>query len=93
MTKDLTEFEKEVQNHITDILRDIIEDNKKIIKRMQITIILLVLLLASTFVYSEFSFRKFLSQYDFDTTSTSVIETEANSSNHTINNGNINVKR
>lgn len=93
MTRDLTEFEKEVQNHITDILRDIIEDNKKIIKRMQATIILLVILLAGVFVYSEYSFRKFLAQYDFSSTSTSVIETEANDSNHTINNGNINVKK
>lgn len=70
MKRELSPMEKEVQDHITDILRDIIEDNKRIIKRMQATIILLVLLLAATFVYYEWNFKNFISQYDIENTIT-----------------------
>ena len=79
MTRELSPMEKEVQDHITDILRDIIEDNKRIIKRMQATIILLILLLAATFVYYEWNFKAFMSQYDYESTITTKTTTDNNS--------------
>lgn len=70
MTRELSPMEKEVQDHILDIMRDTIEDGKRIIKRLQATVVLLVILLVGTFIYSEYSFRSFLNQYDIENTVT-----------------------
>ena len=88
MARELTEFEKEVQGHITEILREVIDDNKRIIKRLQATIVLLAILLVGTFIYSEYSFRSFLNQYDIENTVTTTTNADnkvydKNNSTHT----------
>lgn len=75
MTRDLTELEKEVQQHIVEILKDTVNDGKRIIKRLQATIVLLVILLAGTFVYYEWNFKNFVSQYDIESTVTQEFQT------------------
>ena len=42
-------------------------------------------------VYHEYSFKKFLMQFDFQTET--VIDTDATNSTNTTNNGNINIKK
>ena len=83
--------EKRIQGIVIEILQDNLKDMKKIIKRMQITIILLIVLLVGMAYYYEWSFKKFLSQYDFETET--VIDTNALNSSNVTNNGSINVKR
>ena len=55
----------DTQEVIINILKDSISDSKHIIKRLQATIVLLVCLLVGTFVYYEWSFKAFMSQYDY----------------------------
>ena len=53
--------EKQVQNAIIEILQDCVTEDKKIIKRLQAIIVLLVLLLFGSFIYYTFE----LTQFDF----------------------------
>lgn len=83
MTRELSPMEKEVQDHILDIMRDTIDDGKRIIKRLQATVVLLVILLVGTFIYYEWNFKNFLQQYDYENTvtTTTTTTTEANNDN------------
>lgn len=83
--------EKQIQSVVIELLQDNLIDTKKIIKRMQITIILLIILLVGIACYYEWSFKKFLSQYDFQTET--AIDTNALNSSNVTNNGSINLKR
>lgn len=67
----------DTQEVIIDILKDSIEDNKHIIKRLQGTIVLLVCLLVATFVYYEWSFKAFMSQYDYENTITTTTNADS----------------
>ena len=68
---DLVEEVKEMQNGVVEVLRDTIEDYRKRDFRKDITIYLLIIAFACTAiglsVYHEWSFKKFLEQYDFQT--------------------------
>lgn len=65
MAKELSELEKYAKEAMIDILQDVVQDYKKNVKRLQAIIVLLVVLLVGTFVYYEWSFKNFLSQYDY----------------------------
>lgn len=67
------------QDVIINILKDSIEDNKHIIKRLQATIVLLACLLVGTFIYYEWSFKAFMSQYDYSNEITTTTTTNADS--------------
>lgn len=54
--------EKKVQAIVIELLQDYVEENKKIIKRLQAIIVLLILLLFGSFVYYVYTFN----QYDFE---------------------------
>lgn len=60
-----TDLEKQVQEELTWILKDTVADYKKIVKRMQSTIIFLVVMLVGVCIYYEYNFKNFLSQYDY----------------------------
>lgn len=66
--KELSPLEKQAKEAIIDILQDVVQDYKKNIKRLQAIIVLLIVLLVGTFVYYEWSFKAFLSQYDYENT-------------------------
>ena len=59
---------KEAREVLVDILQDCLDENKKVIKRMQMTIVLLVILLVGSFAYYLYSFYAFLEQYDYENT-------------------------
>lgn len=44
-------IDKEIKNEMTDILKDLLEDYKAVIKRLQAIIILLIILLAGVVLY------------------------------------------
>ena len=77
--RELTDFEKNVQSHITEILKDNLDDYKKIVKRLQATIALLIVLLVGSFVFYTWNFIGFVAQYDIEST----ITTTTNNSNKT----------
>ena len=83
MDRELSSLEQKVQDNMADILKDMLEDNKRIIKRLQSTIVLLVCLLVGTFIYYEWNFKNFLQQYDYENTvtTTTTTTTEANNDN------------
>lgn len=87
--KDITEVIKGNPELQVELLKDMLDDAKKDRKRKHTLIVLLVVLLFAGFVYYQHSFKSFLSQYDFSTETG--IETTANSSNNTTNNGSINI--
>lgn len=72
-----------------ELLKDTLDDIKKDRKRKHFLIVLLVILLFLAFVYYEWSFKAFLSQYDYENTITTTTENnnEAKSfdKNNTIN--------
>lgn len=87
--KELSPLEKQAKEAMIDILQDVVLDYKKNVKRLQAIIVLLVVLLVGTFVYYEWSFKSFLSQYDY---SNEIIEnnieadTEGNGTIYDLNN-------
>lgn len=68
--KELSPLEKQAKEAMIEILQDVVQDYKRNAKRLQAIIILLIVLLAGTFVYYEWSFKSFLSQYDIENTVT-----------------------
>ena len=68
--KELSPLEKQAKEAMIDILQDVVQDYKKNVKRLQAIIVLLIVLLVGTFVYYEWSFKSFLSQYDVESTVT-----------------------
>ena len=78
--------EKQVQNAIIEILQDCVTEDKKIIKRLQAIIVLLVLLLFGSFIYYTFE----LTQFDFEdvVTTTTEAKTDNNSNINNSNNAN-----
>ena len=77
MKESIEKLKIDTQEVIIDILKDSIDDNKHIIRRLQATIVLLVCLLVGTFIYYEWSFKAFMSQYDY----TNEIVTTTNNDN------------
>lgn len=75
MTNNAEKLKIDTQEVIIDILKDSVSDSKAIIKRLQATVILLVCLLVGTFVYYEWSFKAFMSQYDYENTVTQEFQT------------------
>lgn len=84
MKNNVEKLKIDTQEVIIEILKDGIEDNKHIIKRLQGTIVLLVCLLVGTFIYYEWSFKAFMSQYDYENT----ITTTTNADNKVYNKNN-----
>ena len=76
----MSDNEKQVQAVVIELLQDNLADTKKVIRRMQATIILLIILLVGTFIYYEWSFKAFMSQYDYENVITT---TNANNDNVT----------
>jgi amino acid permease len=79
----ISELESQVRNEIIIILKDTLEDRKKVIRQFQIiTLILFIfsmILLSAISVYFEHSFHNFLSQYDYqDEVVEQKIDTEGN---------------
>lgn len=87
MENSLDKLQLESQDVIIEILKDSIDDNKHIIRRLQATIVLLVCLLVGTFIYYEWSFKAFMSQYDYENTITTTTnaDSKAYDKNNTIN--------
>ena len=89
------EDEKQIQNVVIEILQDCIEEDKKIIKRLQGIIVLLILLLFGSFVFYVW----YLNQYDFEdvvTTTTEAItdnNSNINNSDNANAQNNININR
>lgn len=65
----ISELESQVRNEIIIILKDTLEDRKKVIRQFQIINLALfifsMILLSGISIYYEHSFHKFLSQYDY----------------------------
>lgn len=83
----IKQLKLDTQDVMIEILKDSIEDSKHIIKRLQMTIVLLVCLLVGTFIYYEWSFKAFMSQYDYENTVTTTTnaDSKAYEKNNTIN--------
>ena len=81
------EIEKDIENNATEILKDILQDNKIVTQRLQTTIILLIILLAGVVMFFEYNFKSFLKSFDFRT------EANIETTNDAINTGNINVNK
>lgn len=85
--KDITEVIKGNPELQIELLKDMLDDVRKDRKRKHTLIVLLVVLLFAGFIYYEYSFKSFLSQYDYE----NVITTETNNDakafdkNNTIN--------
>lgn len=75
MRDNIEKLKIDTQEVIINILKDSIDDNKHIIRRLQATIVLLVCLLVGTFIYYEWSFKTFMSQYDYENTVTQEFQT------------------
>ena len=65
----ISELESQVRNEIIIILKDTLEDRKKVIRQFQIiTLVLFIfsmILLSGISIYYEHSFHNFLSKYDY----------------------------
>ena len=72
-----------------ELLKDMLDDVKSDRKRKHTLIVLLVVLLFSAFMYYEYSFKSFLSQYNLN--SETNIKMDTSNSTHTNNNGNIKI--
>lgn len=81
----IEQLKLDTQDVIINILKDSIEDNKHIIKRLQITVVLLACLLVGTFIYYEWSFKAFMSQYDYTNEVTQEFQTNGET------NGSVNI--
>lgn len=79
--RELTDFEKNVQSHITEILKDNLDDYKKVVKRLQTTIVLLIVLLVGSFIFYIYNFLSFIGQYDVESTVTTTTTTSTNANN------------
>lgn len=66
--------EKQIQSIVIEILQDCVAEDKKIIKRLQLMIVLLIMLLFGSFVYYTYE----LTQFDFEDTVTTTTETNSN---------------
>ena len=94
----MSDIDEKINNAVMDVLLDTNTENKKHIERLDnalkrsyIAIIFVVCLLFGACLYHEYSFKKFLMQFDFQTET--VIDTDATNSTNTTNNGNINIKK
>ena len=54
------EFIKAIKEHYIEILKDIINDNKRLIKRQQITIAILILFLFIVSMFHFYSYKNFI---------------------------------
>ena len=61
--------EKQIQSAMIEVLQDCVKENNKTIKRLQLIIVLLIILLFGSFVYYVYSFNL----YDFEGITTSAI--------------------
>ena len=75
---DITEIIKGNPELQIELLKDMLDDVRKDRKRKHTLIVLLVVLLFSAFVYYEYSFKSFLSQYDYENTITTTTTTNDN---------------
>ena len=66
--------EKQIQNVVIEILQDCVNEDKKIIKRLQAIIVLLIVLLFGSFVYYTYE----LTQFDFEDVVTTTTSTNKN---------------
>ena len=84
--KDITEVINGNPELQVELLKDMLDDVKKDRKRKHTLIVLLVVLLFSAFVYYEYSFKSFLSQYDYSNTiTTTTNDNKAYEANSPIN--------
>lgn len=63
--KKLSPLEEQVQEQLVNILKDTLEDSKRIVKRLQLTLVFVVALLVFVCLYYEHEFKSFLSKYDY----------------------------
>lgn len=88
---DITEIIKGNPELQIELLKDMLDDVRKDRKRKHTLIVLLVILLFSAFVYYEWSFKAFMSQYDYSNTITTTTETNTTNDNKVYDkNSNIN---
>lgn len=79
--------EKQIQSVVIEILQDCVSEDKKIIKRLQAIIVLLIILLFGSFVYYTYE----LMQFDFEDVVTTTTTTSSNNNiknydkNNTVN--------
>lgn len=95
---DITDIIKGNPELQIELLKDMLDDIRKDRKRKHTLIVLLVVLLFSAFIYYEWSFKAFMSQYDYEnvitTTTNENKDYEANSPiNATIKDINVNSKK
>jgi hypothetical protein len=76
--------EKQIQSVVIEILQDCVSEDKKIIKRLQAIIILLIVLLFGSFVYYTYE----LTQFDFEDVVTTATSTDNNSNINNSDNAN-----
>lgn len=94
--KDITEI---VDLEMNSVLKFMLQEGKKQRKSLVITVWLLIAILFCTVIYYEWSFKAFMSQYDYENTITTTTETNNNSkinNNHNTNaqnNININIPK
>ena len=69
----MSDIDEKINNAVMDVLLDTNAENKKHIERLDnalkrsyIAIIFVVCLLFATFIYSDWSFKKFVNQFDFE---------------------------
>ena len=76
--RDITEVIKGNPELQIELLKDMLDDVRKDRKRKHTLIVLLVVLLFAGFIYYEYSFKSFLSQYDYENTITTTTTTNDN---------------
>jgi len=80
--------EKQIQSAMIEILQDCVNEDKKLIKRLQAIIVLLIILLFGSFVYYVYSFNL----YDFEDVLTTTTEANADNNSQIYNSENVNAQ-
>lgn len=78
-----------IDKEMISVLKFMLQENKKQKKLLVITIWFLIFCLFAVVIFNDCNFKNFMSQYDYATEAG--IETTANESTNTTNNGSINI--
>lgn len=79
--KELSPLEKQAREAMIEILQDVVHDYKRNLKRLQAIIVLMTILLVGTFVYYEWNFKNFMSQYDYENSVTTTTNVDTKNDN------------
>lgn len=96
MEEQLQNIQLESKNILIDVLKDTIDDKNKVVKRLQTLLsvisVLSLVLIVGMHIYNDWSFKAFMSQYDYENVSINQdidADTEGNGNIYDVNKANI----